>query len=832
MAAKAKQDEPRMFFFPALMCPRLLCACGVDQPVFSHMFVLWREASCSGTQARFQLAITDDWGYLHAAEDHLMIFTEAVPVSGAALRLVEDVAYEFYFVRHPDPCLATTIKDDLAAGSKSWGPPMNLSPRREVTGHGEDGNTVEELVLRVPAGPASFVPKGASLYGGWLLYRDMPHGSCAAVRAEIARLQNHLGGLRYLVGNDSAPYEPVPFATKGSARFPNEGVFDIPLWNAVLLFQRHVRDGEAAMVARELYGRLFRDDPPLTPTRAPPARLGKDKAAYVEFGQAFAQATQAAPGKRADVVDNGVVDEVTAENLRLWIVRGYRKPGRILVPRMTGDINAWVIWMRDDALAPVDAWHKELKRLGFKQGVAFVTTFRDARDGVTSPGRGMVSLSIHKSGLAFDLFEVNYDGTSAERFDIHYVREVETIKGKERVRWIIYGQADISKEFEAALATRQDGADSSPNSSPAPPDLSLYVKSIQPWQYDEFSTDGGVRLPDIKADPGTAFLNITAVAAHQGFTSISAHDKGWTGSGELKVVLENAASFELLVTRRGVVLALLSKAITARTGAAFAIEKLATETKTTENPDKAKAKADAKADAKAEARAKALDKKKAALDATQKSEANRVAHLSGSLFLPVLEASQKFHGAWLELTKAFGPTPAIVLANDKKSLKLWEEKICKLYPGVEFRLRTPGAGDEEAFVIAKDTPFPRATPCTVRPVCPDEELAPGHEVVVPGIYGDPPGMEWWHYELRDLFKSSSWASLLYDIGWTPEGLGGVATPGPYGQLGLGYSAVDLEKAATGGSLKKHTEKPGAVPDSSARPKPVVSAKAGPRRSAT
>src|SRR5262249_1343691 len=82
-----------------------------------------------------------------------------------------------------------------------------------------------------------------------------PNEFCPPVRNEVRRLQNHLGAMRYIVGNSFQPYSPEPRPprrfNKGvplSSNTPNEGDFEVITWNAVLAFQRDAAAGTAVQL--------------------------------------------------------------------------------------------------------------------------------------------------------------------------------------------------------------------------------------------------------------------------------------------------------------------------------------------------------------------------------------------------------------------------------------------------------------------------------------------------------------------------------------------------------------------------------------------------------
>jgi hypothetical protein len=62
-------------------------------------------------------------------------------------------------------------------------------------------------------------------------------------------------------------------------------------------------------------------------------------------------------------------------------------------------------------------------------------------------------------------------------------------------------------------------------------------------------------------------------------------------------------------------------------------------------------------------------------------------------------------------------------------------------------------------------------------------LPAGEVFRFPIIEGEAIGQEWWHYELKD---KKGWMDLMYDIGWTKEGLMNVREPALYGRSGIGY----------------------------------------------
>lgn len=516
---------------------RVRCSKAHTDPWLRRLYVVWAAVPADATPPAFALAQSDEKGYLSP------VMNQLDPAVKATLPLFPNIDYHFYFVRHPSAAFAqdiiTELNADFAATSKKYGAPRTRQAVLTQTGVDKKKKAIMEGVISVEEDPAWFIQNGSPFYGGWALFRDMPGtGSnvvntdvqCEVLAQQVRRLQFQLGRLRYPIGNQWHPYSPEPW-TEDAARkkakaklpgklYPNEGLFDICTWNAVIRFQREARNGEAAKL-----------DPakPRTPTLAPdtfdPLPAAEDRELEMAESHNFVTDTDASPGEAFAAIPEAVesiVEVETANAIQQWLKNDLRKPGKILVNR-----GAWDSWMQQDASATAGLLDAELKRLGVNYGLRFNNAFRDTRMSVITPGAGQIINSIHKSGFAFDMAMTAYVDP-LKNAPLYYEKDPSVTSG---VKWIVWAEAQIAR-------------------IPPEPheDYVEYKDSVNRWKYDADSPDGGSTQPPFSL-PGVKFLNFSKVCDHFLLRRIGAHTSGWQGTDPVTYTLDSADNFNNFLSK-------------------------------------------------------------------------------------------------------------------------------------------------------------------------------------------------------------------------------------------------------------------------------------------
>lgn len=765
---------------------RLRCEAEHESPWLTGLHVFLRPKPVGAVDpydVPFTVARVDAEGYLVPAFVTRLAKVPAIP-------LVPGTTYELYLLRHPDPEYGRrlTLMAGWASGpvlflEREFGAPVALTPAIEVTNpKPPKGPPVKEVVLRVPEAPDLFHPKGAALYAGWTLFRDMPNASCPCVRDQVSRLQHHLGALRYPVGASGAPYVPepkkglipddsgrlVPAPPPGSAadkkipddrrptfsyEFPNESVFDVATWNSVLAFQRDAKAGRALACPKRPHDALLSK---MEPTRvegwrrADTIRLAHD---YAVTAPAPASATC------AKVTVDGFVEKQTAQALTSWVTQALRRPDRVLVPlEATPGQTNWLLWVRDDSVAPYRAWIQSARHLGFAHGVALNHTYRDARVDAGGAGYGRAKLSIHKTGLAFDLRMHRFHFTEQGTFDVWFVRE----KPEGRTSWRVYGRAKKT-----------------PNLAAQP---ELFTDTIAPWQYDAIDLDGGKPGPCPQLAPGETFIDLTAVGKRHGFLPIHSFASGWYGTKEETIVLDSVASFERAVKKLETLVKQHAASVK-QVGVA------------TEFIDRADSQGTNKP--RVGGGGQLLMRRDDAV--FDREEGRRRLAMLGldRETVQVLERDAQVLALWLKIMKERGPTPDVRISKPADAEKL-QKLIRKVFVGRDIFVFAGVAaeGSPERVTVSATTVLP-AAPFIVRPCTEAFDATPGTTVEFPRLFGEAIGMEWWHFQMTETIRGRPWLSLLEELGWTREGLGDAQNPGPFRQTGLGYTAEDLEANADG-----------------------------------
>ncbi len=744
---------------------RLLLArvrCDVDHPAgkgkvdswLRRLYVLWAATAPDGTRAEpFHLAQTDDQGYLSP------LISDLDPHPETGQPLMPDVAYFFVFVRHPEDSLPRKILKDINGGDTKWGTGKSYTLKTEETGKNK-GKPVNELVLRIPEDPAEFTPQGSELYKKWVLFRGMPGSGpgaddtddvqCPPLREQTRRLQFHLGRLRYWVSNMKHPYSPQNFRRDRRNKKPykpNEGIFDLITWNAVLAFQRHAKAGTAVKLADDATRA-----PLLTGNDYEPGLNTGESKFQIHEAEKYVAGTDAPEADAIAQIDyETVVDANTGDAVKKWLDNGLRKPGGVLIAH-GGDET----WMNSRALDSYNKWHKAMKELGFEKGISVSNVLRDPRIGIKT-GHGMISTSIHKTGFALDLTmswgKGKIDRNAGEYYPLYYEKDPAVTKG---ILWNVYALVPQDKIPTQDMVADPDPVSSFPQGyhSTSKPYVK-YVRRINNFVYDPLSTAGG------KSEPleisGSYFLNVTLVAREFGFTRIPPHATGWQ--------LIPSHQFTVADNTLDAIVARLTKHL----ASVRSDDKLSGPTFTFIDGNNTK-------------------------EIRFKDCATMISQLM----------------AWRKITGRHKASPELELdPNTKEDARLiatLRRSIYQFAPpkpqkgepaGVKLKLGILADGNLSSGEFNKAFVFPEE-PFLLWPITEPVTLSKGTIVSCPQIVGDPPHLEWWHHQWVQGYQGKLWIDLMKDIGWTAEGLLGPRDKndkGIYGFWGVGYTTEILTKMA-------------------------------------
>jgi len=572
------------YFVPTLKITKIACT---QKHPLKQLFVLFRPTppapsdpsvgqkitsmfSSGSTSAAlsppYVLGMTDTEGFLGPPID--LATPESFETIPDAYKLMPGQSYDVYLIQHPSLALAQRIEADINAGSTLYGKPRSFKVK------------TDEAVLEVPEESAGLLPAGSDLYGGFILYRDMPFGACEPIKKQVQRLQAHLGALRYPVGTTNWPYLPDVGQDSDKSGGVNDGIFDVRVMNAVFRYQQDALGGRAFKVngggASGAHGALVDygsfdpkvDRGGLTAMQAEAKALKKSKTALTEDQKAQKTSLDAkikeeqgdigkaeslsnawayldgqevsAPGEKPIAAD-GVVDAATSKSIKTWLEQGLRKPGAILV--VIQDPRTWKLWVRPEAAKSWHAWNELVRAMGFEHGVCVNHTFRSAQVDIGKAGYGRSARSIHKTGLAMDLGLVGDFVNSVPCWPVAYVREIES----SRVKWRLYGPAKQTLPAAGADAARivapilerlgklKEEQSKSPivaemllsaidtisgeiNGSPTGFLAKYYKASIERWVYDAWHPEGGT--------PGAMTSASSFYASHEAKDAGSAGERG------------------------------------------------------------------------------------------------------------------------------------------------------------------------------------------------------------------------------------------------------------------------------------------------------------------
>jgi hypothetical protein len=382
----------------------------------------------------FTLCIVDQGGHLRVVTDAdpwLEFYNSHNP---NAAKVQPDVSYECYLIRDPSVEQAKAALDELNSGrpgllTARWVAAVKTFALQSRT---QGSDTVQELVLTLDEAPGSYWPQGSARYGGWVLYRDMPHANCGPVREQVEKLQKDLGAIRYVIGGEENPYAP-----DSSKQLANGGIFDSRTLNAVCAFQNDSNKGSAFSV---------KGGPAVIAKAGGTGHDQCDCDASLQYLQGVAVDAPDAGALRADAV----VDAATGDAIGTWYARGLRNPHSILVSVLARDgVNGWRTWMRREPAEGLYVWRELTKALGFPRSVQPSHTYRTVLTDVGSAGFGRSATSLHKTGLAVDLAilmigETTYYDKPRANWPILYTQDKRIDeKGGFKIRWRLFAVSTL-----------------------------------------------------------------------------------------------------------------------------------------------------------------------------------------------------------------------------------------------------------------------------------------------------------------------------------------------------------------------------------------------------
>jgi hypothetical protein len=335
---------------------------------------------------QFVTGIVNHKGYLIPVHTAYNPWYDVVTTPGRdpdAYKLVEGEKYEVCALRHPSPVVARALarhlnkkpeSGDAKYGFGSWGTLTRVITIKATSTGGE-------VLLELSENAADYVPQGGARYGNWTIYRAMPHRYCSALTPHVEKLSRDLGLLRYPIGSHGAPYDPLAFTANAEAEKKEEGGFDRQAQAAAARFQENVNEGKAfALSHKDL------------------AHGGKDWAFVL--GKPFDATTM--PAAKWSALSHatfmlGLVDAETTSRIEHWITHGLRKPGETLLPSVLG----YGIWMLERGELALSSWSSLAEIFGCQYGVKPGSSLRPLR---VFAWDGAINNSVHKTGLAVDLF--------------------------------------------------------------------------------------------------------------------------------------------------------------------------------------------------------------------------------------------------------------------------------------------------------------------------------------------------------------------------------------------------------------------------------------------
>ena len=754
---------------------------------------------------RFEIAVTDEVGYLVPIESVGPGPGECVE----SIKLTADIAYELYLIRHPDPELAKAAQRELnaclgkardGALTKTWPDPTQRTPTVECVGPSSE----DQLTISIANDAGNFLPPGPARYGGWTLYKDMPHAQLQAVKDATKTLQLDLGKLRYVVGA-YPPYEPEALDKKQTNKASaNEGVFDSRTMSAVLHLQRQSLAGDCGdQNAFQVSDKSAAHDKAAGKTAIAASH------AYLKGQPTTVPSPAPRAGERALKAD-GVVDSITARAIETWIDRGCRRPGPILVgtcARCPHPVDYWDVWLRDEAFDALEAWRDVTMAFGFPEGIAANHTYRTPLQDVGKASYGRSAVSIHKTGLAIDVGVQTGFLTSVKDWPVVFVRDelvAKTSKGVvygHRAYWRLFARSELPAELEAAAATlgaklqEQSGEPGMTGTvatalhaelqADAAAFFAKYFRdAVAQWTYDPYDDEGG--SPGVSQTPAARFgdpkytrwIDITALGELCSLKRIGSFTNKLEPTGSDwglaagKVKPSKVGNLELLA----------QKLVAAKA----------------EVEDPIELSFDAKKVPLAELRADELLAYAEALPNFYTDKAlKRFSKVEGSRLTITLSWSASGREAVEAAASALEAIEIpLVAAEVDATPRTGADWAAWLRERVEALASAAPAQQTDGSSSATTKPPQRLT---LYPIIADtSDGAHARVLNTETIYypapGSPIGMEWWHFQRSDLVsKVRRFGSLLLELGWTEEGLLDTQSAATYWRTGVGYPMSELDK---------------------------------------
>jgi hypothetical protein len=758
---------------------------------------------------RFELGMTDVQGYLVPLGGGPAGSGLGPVLSVEGIKLVSNIPYEMYLLRHPDAALAQSAQAELnaclgqpRAGQliKDWPDPQTYTPSVElITTTNED-----QLTISIPIEAGRFMPPGPSRYGGWTLYKGMPHASEQVIKDAVTKLQFDLGALRYVIGAEP-PYEPEALNKKQTNKSSaNVGDFDARTMSAVLHLQRMILAGAAGKP------NAFK----VTDKAAAHAKCKGATGVVASHEYLKGSAVTVAPltpqaGERSQQAD-GVVDAITGRALQSWLDQGLRRLGTVLVgtkARCPKPIGHWDVWLRNEANDALEAWRTTTMALGFAEGIAANHTYRTPLQDIGEASYGRSPVSIHKTGLAIDVGVGNGFKSSTDDWPVVFVRDALVEKKDKkgvvfghRAYWRLWARSDLPADITAAtteLTTRLQALTDDPGMTSVVANkllgelsadaaaffASYFTDKVAQWVYDAYDDEGGA--PGVAQTPAERFGD----PKYTRWIDI-------TKLGEL-CNLKRIGSFTNNLQPTGSDWGLAAANVTPDT-----IAKLSTLAKGLQS---AKSEVEDPVDV-------TLDGKQVPLADLQADKL--VAYANALPNFTKDKALKRFcvvNGSRLRVSLSWSATGKEAI--EAAAVALESIEISLIAAEVDQTPRT-GAGwaawlRERVTALEQQAPAQQtngsssaqAKPpqrLSLLPVIAELEAGP---VVVPQdkrvtypAPGAPIGMEWWHFQRTDLVgQVKRFGSLLLELGWTEEGLLDTASAVTHWRAGVGYPMSELDK---------------------------------------
>ncbi len=499
------EQKPEPAIAPEGTIVRVLCAEDAAHPM-SGLFVIWAGVPPNKDDAkepdqkivavghendptpdRFVLSIVDKAGYLQPvlpdANPWRLVELGASPHS---YKLPAVAGYRVCLVRHSSAPMARALTAflnggefdvDAWGGKDAWGSQTldraKLVKVREL--EAPEKGDANEKVFNIPEAPEPddlYVPRGHTLYDGWTLYPGMPNGKCKPLRAKVWELQRHLAALCYPVGHQETPYnveqhdDSTPKKDKETAVFVG-GIFEERTLAALACFQEHAVLGKAFEVAKRAHAhdKHLAAQKPFRPKEANQSAAAASLRArwnYLVGKDVTAELALVGP-------QVGLVDFATGAVIEHWLEKGYRKPGKLLLP-IDATSTESIIHLREDAAVQLVMWRKLVALFGVEYGLKSGHSFRDIK--AIARGRaGVLNNSIHKTGMAIDFsMKSNTSQTDFSRASPKWPVRIEPrgfLDPKSPLTKAQHKEKALKEQADAAQKSASDLRAKTPNAPPA-----------------------------------------------------------------------------------------------------------------------------------------------------------------------------------------------------------------------------------------------------------------------------------------------------------------------------------------------------------------------------